>query len=416
MIEKARCSSEQQRPGKVSYTLLGGILWLYAVVVKKHKLVTGLPKDLKPPFIVVGNHSSFFDFVYAVRAFYPERISFVVARKYFQFSGLSWVMKTARAIPKSLFQSDTSTVIAMFKILKQGGVVGIYPEGQIAINGMTINNGDAIGKFVKKAGVPVVRILTGGAYFCNPPWSKSTRKGRVESTVSLVLTKEQLKELPVEIIMERIWQSIEIDNFAWQQSTGCAYRGKSLAQGLENILYICPRCRQEYTVTTQGSTILCKNCGTEGRYCENGHLDWIGENYFRHIGDWLNWQLAQEKEQIEAQLAHNGEFYISAPVELAMLKHTGKGTEVVGSGTFSADRDEYVYAGTLNGRTVRLVFATAGIRYLPFDCGRNFQIYSNDLLYEFRPENPIWCAKIANICEVLFALQMKQADSSVATR
>lgn len=404
MTEGKDRKSGIKRPNKAAYRALGGILCLYTAFFKKHQVVDELPEGLAPPFIIVGNHSSFYDFVYTVRALYPERVSFVVARKYFHFSGVGWLMKTARAIPKSLFQSDASTIIAMFNILKQGGVVGIFPEGQISITGLTDENGETLAKFVKKAGVPVARILTGGAYFSNPPWSKNARRGRIESTVSLVLTKEQVKELSVDSVMDKISQSICIDNFKWQESAGYLYRGRNLAQGLENVLYICPGCHQEYTITTQGSVIRCKNCGAVTHYGENGHLRWSGDSHFRHIGDWLRWQLGREKTSI----ASSNEFAVSEPVELAMLKFKGKGTEVVGRGLFTADKGTYIYDGTLRGQSVRLSFSTASIRRLPFDCGRNFQIYKNDLLYEFRPENPAWCMKIANICEGLFDLHEKE--------
>jgi 1-acyl-sn-glycerol-3-phosphate acyltransferase len=390
-----------KRPSRVKYITLGGLVSLYAVVFKKHKLHFALPDALKPPYIIVGNHSSFFDFVYAVRAFYPERVNFVVARKYFYYSGLRWVMKAARAIPKSLFQRDLSTVITMFGVLKQGGVVGIFPEGQISINGISIDNGETIAKFVKRAGVPVVRLLTGGAYFGNPPWAKTARKGLVESRVDLVLTEEQVRELPVDEIMSRIRQSIFMNSYAWQESNGSAYRGKNLAHGLENILYICPSCAEEFTMSTEGNSIRCRNCGTEADFCEDGHLRWTNGSYFKHIGDWHNWQVEKERTEIAGKAA----FCVSEPVELAMLKEAGKGVDVVGRGVFTADKEAYVYSGTLHGRDETLIFPTQGIRSLPFDTGRNFQIYKDDIFYEFRPDNPGWCMKIANICEGLHALK-----------
>ena len=389
-----------KRPGRVRYVVLGGLVTLYAVICKRHKLHYTLPDGLKPPYIIVGNHSSFYDFVYAVRAFYPERVNFVVARKYFHYSGLRWVMKTARAIPKSLYQTDMNTVVTMFNILKQGGVIGIFPEGQISINGISIDNGEAIAKFVRRAGVPVVRLLTGGAYFGNPPWAKNARRGLVESHVDLVLTREQTQELSPQEIMDRIRESIFMDSYAWQESKGSEYRGRNLARGLENILYICPSCAGEFTIDTEGNSIRCSSCGAEADFCEDGHLKWTKGSFFRHIGDWHFWQVEREKREI----AQKNAFCVSEPVELAMLNGTGKGFDVVGSGIFSADREAYIYSGTLYGLTVTLTFPTQSIRYLPFDTGRNFQIYKGDVLYEFRPENPKWCMKIANICEGIRAL------------
>lgn len=406
MSKKKGIKRRIKRPGRIRYVLLGGIVAAYAAAVKRHRLVSRLPEGVKPPFIIVGNHTSFYDFVYAVRAFFPVRINFVVARKYFHFKGLGWVMKTARAIPKSLYQNDTGTIMKMFDVLKQGGVVGIYPEGQISINGISIENSGAIAKFVKKAGVPVVSILTGGSYFCNPPWALSARKGRVESSVKLVLTKEQVAALPVAEILEKIRGSIYHDSYAWQRAAGYVYRGDDLARGLENILYICPDCGREYTFEARGDAVICWGCGLKARYGEDGHLRWEGESRFEHVGDWQIWQIEKETEKIAA----NADFSVSEPVRLAMLKTEGRGVETVGAGTFTADRDNYTYTGTQYGKDVTLVFPTSSIRSLPFDSGRSFHLYHKDLMYEFVPDNPVFCMKIANICEGF----KKQRDGSPA--
>jgi 1-acyl-sn-glycerol-3-phosphate acyltransferase len=410
MREKKGLRRRVKRPGAVRYVLLGGIVAFYAAAFKRQKLVSRLPEGVKPPFIIVGNHTSFYDFVYAVRAFFPKRINFVVARKYFHFKGLGWVMKTARAIPKSLYQNDTGTIMKMFDILKQGGIVGIYPEGQISINGISIENSGAIAKFVKKAGVPVVSILTGGSYFCNPPWAKSVRKGRVESKVDLILTKAQVQSLSVNEILEKIRESIYHNSYAWQKVAGYVYRGEDLAHGLENILYICPDCGEEYTFTARGDTVRCKSCGLEARYGEDGHLRWDGQSRFEHVGDWQIWQIEQET----AHIAGDDGFSISEPVRLSMLKRSGKGVETVGSGAFTADRDAYTYTGTQYGKDVTLTFPAAAIRYLPFDSGKSFHLYHNDLMYEFIPENPVFCMKIANICEGFHAVRERVPAGSVA--
>jgi 1-acyl-sn-glycerol-3-phosphate acyltransferase len=398
-----------ERPGRLRYALLGGLISLYARFFKRQKVLSALPKGLKPPYIVVGNHTTFYDFVYVIRCLFPERINFVVARKYFHFTGLGAIMKLGRAIPKSLFQSDTGTIVAMLQILRQGGVVGIFPEGQISIGGITGDYNDAIAKLVKKARVPVVRVLTGGAYFCDPPWGKNRRKGLIESRVDLVLTKEETEALRVGDILEKLRKATFMDNYRWLEATGSRYRGKNLAEGLENVLYRCPGCQKEYTVETRSDRICCTGCGTEARFGTDGHLHWRGQSVFRHVGDWLAWQIQKEREYILS----TADYSAQEPVMLAMLRTAGRGVEMVGSGTFSVNREAFYYNGTLRGEPVCLTFPVNGVRSLPFDAGRNFQIYHNDLLYEFRPENPKWCMKIANICEALHTLPEKADEISI---
>lgn len=289
-------------------------------------------------------------------------------------------------------------MIAMLEILKQGGILGLYPEGQISIHGVTIENGESIAKFIKKSAVPVVRILTGGAYLSNPPWAKTSRTGPIESKINIVLSKEQIQELSEEEILLQLQDSIYINTYEWQETKEYTYSGKNLAEGLENVLYLCPSCMKEFTITTTGDEVICENCGIRARYGKDGHFHWAGKEYFRQLEDWHLWQLKHEK----AAVASDNNFSLSEQVDLAMLRQEGAGVEVVGFGTFTASRKAYHYTGTLNGQDVNLTFPASGIHNLPFDTGRNFQIYSKNLYYEFRPANPKWCMKIANICEGLY--------------
>ncbi|NTV90673.1 MAG: 1-acyl-sn-glycerol-3-phosphate acyltransferase [Clostridiales bacterium] len=396
--KKARQHSVN-RPPRLIYLVLSGLIFLYAVIIKRQKIKSTLKEKIKPPFIIIGNHTSFYDFVYSIRAFYPQRINYVVARKYFHFPWLGGLLKLSRAIPKSLYQADLNSVIGMLHVLREGGIVGIFPEGQISTHGVTLENGDSTAKLIKKAGVPVVRILTGGAYLKDPPWAKFHRKGIIESKVDLILSREQIEASDIDTLAKVMDDSLFIDAFAWQRETGNLYNGKNLAHGLENILYICPRCHGEFTFLTAGDRIICDSCKLEAIYGNDAHLHWNEEAYFLHVGEWCLWQAEQEKNRIHGTV----EYFITEPVELAMFKQSGRGTEPVGRGNWSASRKGYSYQGSLRGEAVQLFFPVSATRYFPFDAGQNFQIYDKNLLYEFRPENPVFCMKAANICDALAA-------------
>ncbi len=400
-----------KRPPRVFYLLLAGLVALYAAFIKGQKIETTIKGKVEPPFIIIGNHTSFYDFVYSVRAFYPHRINFVVARKYFHFPWLGGLLKTAQAIPKSLYQPDMGSVMGMLDIIRQGGIVAIYPEGQIATHGVTLENGDATAKFIKKAGVPVARILTEGAYLMDPPWGKAHRSGAVESKVDLILTREQIETSDIATLAKIIDDSLSFDTFEWQRKTGNLYTGKNLAHGLENMLYICPHCRSEFTLYTEDDRIRCDRCKTETIYGKDGHLHWKEKPYFLHIGKWCLWQTEQEKNRI----LESADYLVTEPVELAMLKQAGKGIEAVGRGSWSASREGYTYQGTLRGESVKLFFPAFKTRYFPFDPGQNFQIYDKNLLYEFRPENPVFCAKAASICDGLSVLSKCSDEERTAS-
>ena len=68
--------------------------------------------------------------------------------------------------------------------------------------------------------------------------------------------------------------------------------GKKLAEGLENVLYVCPKCKSVNTLITKGNSISCSHCKTEGYMDEYGFIN--GFKFDNPI-DWDQWQ-KKEKE------------------------------------------------------------------------------------------------------------------------
>jgi 1-acyl-sn-glycerol-3-phosphate acyltransferase/DNA-directed RNA polymerase subunit RPC12/RpoP len=398
-----------KRPSPWVYLPLVGLANIYTRFVKQHRFYgREVLRDLvREPLLVIGNHTSFYDFLYLARILYPHRINFIVAAKYFRFPGLSLVFRLAKAIPKNLFSADIRTVARSISIIKQGGIVGIYPEGQISLGGITLPLPDGIGKLVKHLGVPVVAVKTYGGGFVDPPWSNRHRRGIVESHVSVVLTKEQLNAMTCDQIDIALKEALAADPYQWQKQTGYEYCGKELTQGLTNILYICPNCHDEFTLTAAGDKLTCTSCGMKVTLQGSGHLQWENtKTYFEHIGEWYEWEHLEEKKAVLA----DEKYCYSLPVELAMYRRKGDGIEAVGKGTMTINKEIYLYDGTFRGEAVQMKFPTRTTRYVPFDGGHNFQIYEDNELHEFRPDPGVKSVKAALIGETMYHLQTKKKE------
>ncbi len=392
-----------KRPSPLLYIPLIGLANLYTRLAKRHRIYgyDGVKKLTAGPLLVIGNHTSFPDFLYMARVFYPHRINFVVAAKYFRFKELSFILRLGQTIPKNLFSPDIRTVARATSVIKQRGMVGIYPEGQISLGGITLPLPEGIGKLVKHLGAPVVAVKTCGAGFVNPPWTNGHRKGLVESYVKLVLTKEEISSLDQNDIDIRLKDALFVNPYEWQVENGNQYKGKDLTLGLTHILYICPNCLGEFTLETASDKIVCSHCGLTASMTGSGHFHWEGEKvFFDHIGTWYQWQYLQEKAMVLA----TEKYRYTLPVQLAMYRQPQLGIESVGDGTMTITREEYVYQGTQRGEPVSLHFATKNIRYVPYDGGRNFQIYDNNQLHEFRPSPGILSVKASLVGETMYHL------------
>ena len=88
-------------------------------------------EGLKPPYILLCNHNSFFDFMVAMKVIFPNRANYIVAVDGFVgFPGLKWLMLHLGCIAKRKFTNDISLVRQLRKIVDNGDIVCFYPEAR----------------------------------------------------------------------------------------------------------------------------------------------------------------------------------------------------------------------------------------------------------------------------------------------
>ena len=136
--------------------------------------VTGqqnIPQD--GPFIIVANHSSLLDPVILGVSIKPK-IIFVAAAYLFEIRWLGYLLRKANSIPVQR-ENDIKAIKQSLKILQQGGVLGIFPEGGVdrQKDDLPIKAGAAY--LATKVGVPIVPIRIKGADKVLPRGAKFIR-------------------------------------------------------------------------------------------------------------------------------------------------------------------------------------------------------------------------------------------------
>lgn len=216
--------------------------WLiFSTIVKLFSFFYGqrIPKKLKikGPALVLSNHTSFYDFLYSMSATYPRRVNFLAAKKMFYEPVLRFFLTHGKVIPKALLEADPAATVQSLKVIKNNGILGIFPEGQIAPTGVTLPVNPAIIKLIKKAGVPVYLIKHHNAYFANPPWTKKTYKGRIKTTVDILFSADDVKTYSEDELFKQFNNAFYHDPYAYNKLHNYKYRVRNIS-GLENLIYI----------------------------------------------------------------------------------------------------------------------------------------------------------------------------------
>jgi len=351
------------------------------------------------PFVVLCNHASFMDFVTVMLALYPHRLNAVVAQKYFFYKPLDRFLPFVGCIPKTLFAPDPKSIMNIMSVTNRGGKLLLFPEGRCTTGGGYMGMHKATGKLIKKLGVPVVACHIEGAYASMPFWRKGIKWGRQKATLTTLLTKEDTQSLSVDEINFRIDSRLSGADTASAPMPLRVLREKNLLEGLENILYYCPKCEQEFALETKGNTIRCTACGNSATMDRHSRLTpAAGSVAPETVHTWHKKQALYEKRRLKDDAK-----FIEIDVAVSMHLSPGKGIEPCGQGKITLDKDGWLFEGELSGKKVQLDFPIDTVPAVPFDPNDNFQIYAKGNIYAFTPiDNPQTCAKCATIGECAY--------------
>ena len=374
----------------------------------------------KGPFLVVSNHASFMDFLIVMLALYPRRLNAVAAQKFFLYRPLDKLLPLMGVIPKNLFDPDIRAIKRIMKVIKQGGRILLFPEGRCSTDGVYSGIHKSAGKLVKNLGVPVISCHIEGAYTCMPFWRKGIRLGRVRMTIADLFSQEDTGALSVDELNSAIDARLSGLDAKPSPKQLRTFGARRLAEGLHNILYLCPGCGGEFTLETRGNTIRCTACGIAAEIDRAAKITAEQSGTPPLIGRGRDLVLAGEPktprclvpgsvhEWFTAQARHASRLLsedmapIIEPVTVRTPAAAGGGMVRSGSGMLRLDPGGWHYDGELSGSRVNLFFPIDTVPAIPFDPDNNFQIYAHGSFYMFTPEDAQKCVKYAILGECAY--------------
>lgn len=246
---------------------------------------TAKPSGLKKgAYLIISNHQTTMDpFLLSLSFRFP--IYFIASDDLFNIKISSLIKYLVAPIPKSKSLQDIAAMKNVFRVIKEGGAVGIFPEGNRTISGGQWEMTDAIAKLAKSLKVPLVIYNINGGYGTDPRWGHTIRKGRSSGGVRRVLSVEELKEMSVEEVFDIIKTELTVDDTL----SDIAFHSRKRAEYIERALYLCPVCHGISGIYSSKYKFRCRHCNTASTYTEKLAVSPPVAD-FKRIHEWFGWE------------------------------------------------------------------------------------------------------------------------------
>lgn len=358
----------------------------------------------KQPCLILMNHSSFTDMKLAFGIFYPRRMGIVTSVD--AMSGfLGKLMRLLGCVPTHKFVTDVSLINNIKYMINENKTsVLMYPEAGYSFDGRATTLPRGFGALMKRLGVPVVTVITQGAFHRDPLYNMlQIRDVKVSAHVKCIATPDEIKEKSVEELDALLDESFSFDNFAWQRDNKISVDEPFRADGLHRILYKCPHCKEENQMEGKGIKLTCHSCGKRWEMNEYGQLAAIGaETEYSHIPDWYTWQRECVRKELE-----DGTYLLDTEVDIAIQVNLD-GVCNIGKGRLIHNLDGFRLTGAdgkLDYKQSPVFTHTLYSDYYWYEIGDVIGIGDNEFSYFCFPKGNVSVTKARLATEELYKMK-----------
>ena len=359
------------------------------------------------PCLILMNHSSFTDMKLAYGIFYPQKLGIVTSVD--AMTGiLGKLMRLIGCTPTHKYVADVSLIKDIEYMLKVNKTsVLMYPEAGYSFDGCTTTLPRKLGVLMKRLGVPVVTVITQGAFHRDPLYNMlQIRDVKVSAHVKCIATAEEVKKLKVAELDALLDEAFSFDNFAWQRDNKISIDVPFRADGLHRILYKCPHCGAECQMEGKGIQLTCHSCKKQWIMDEYGQLSAKeGDTEYPHIPDWYKWQRECVRKELE-----DGTYLLDEEVDIAIQVNLN-GVCKIGSGHLTHSVEGFHLTGAegkLDYKQPPLHSHTLYSDYYWYEIGDVIGIGDNEFSYFCFPKENVSVTKARLATEELYKMKKKR--------
>lgn len=259
----------------------------------------------KDPYILISNHPSMHDPLFVSlklgKYAYPVTGNLLYTNPTYNFL----LTKIIKSIAKRKGQSDVQTIRSILDTIhKKHRAVMLFPEGNASYFGEQSDVSlFTTAKLIKKIKHEVVIAKINGGYLAAPRWGIRRDKGDFHIHYEPLLYPNQIEQYTVEQIEETLKKAIAFNDYDWNRKKQLIYKSKNKAFGLQQYIYVCPKCGGIQTIGPNGNDILCSQCG---KIAHINPYEFIEGLAFDNLIEWDKLQKKKIPEIIKNELHSTG--------------------------------------------------------------------------------------------------------------
>ncbi len=373
--------------------------------VFKRKFIRNEIENAEGPIVLIGNHQAALDFTTLVSAT-KRPMTFVVSDSFYNTLPFRGLMDKVGVIPKQQFQTSIKDVIKMRSTIKENKILMIYPAGLMCEDGLSTPIPSSTYAFLQRLDADIFVARTAGTYFCTPKWSGKMRPGRTYMDVYKLIDRAELPNMPVEKVEELVKNALLFDAYREQEQARVKYKNGDNVEGLENVLYICPHCKKEFTIRSKDkNTLYCTECGFAHTSDEYGFLHNSGSTNEEiiYVSDWARMVYSKVGESIEDGSLSE----LSSNATIQTIDFNKKKYLDVGRAKITLNQDKFIIDGTINGEAAYIEVPLTSFASIPFKPGCRIEIQNGKTTYRCVLDDGKLAQKFVNMVKRFYELRNK---------
>jgi 1-acyl-sn-glycerol-3-phosphate acyltransferase len=157
--------------------------------------------------VVAANHRSFLD-PPMLGTWFPRTIHYMAKRELFSIPILGFLIGRVHAFPVDRDRADLSAIRNALRIIRDGGVVGIFPEGTRNLDGAAKARGGAV-LIAATAGCPLVPVALVGTQYAARRFRASSVEVRIGEPMIFQGSARKPTKAEIERWTQDLTQTIE---------------------------------------------------------------------------------------------------------------------------------------------------------------------------------------------------------------